>query len=232
GEAADRRCIAYAESGARCAEHVRESGARDVRVDQRTHGAELGDGADGEQEEGAVGREDRTRVARPEAGAGERRGEAIHLTVVRAEADRLVLELERRSIRNALGLLLDEATERIGRSTEFCDELSEVHRSGASRRLTARARPGTRQPTPCQVAGSQAFPEPSREGVPWGRRCMGGVGALDAARRSARPARCRSVRRWRTPKRPEPSGRSTGGWNRRRASGGRSWGGSRRGIGR
>ena len=181
--------VADPEARPRRAQHVGEPCARDVRVEERADRAQLRDGAERDQEERAVGTEDGDRLPGTQPGACQHRGQAIHPRVVRAVGDRFRFELECDAIGNALGLLPDEATERIGRSTELGDDLSEVHRHAASRPVVGDATfPGCRfvELAPCEVPGSEACVGP--QGVSWRRRRTRELGARVEVRQSARRA--------------------------------------------
>src|SRR5262245_447467 len=127
--------VADSRPGTRCLQHVSEARAADMGIDERANGSELRDRAQPDQEERAVQAEEGDRSSRTPTRPSQRGGEPIDLPIVGAVAELLRLELQGDSIGDALGLLADEATERIGRSTKLLDDLPEVHRRSASRAL-------------------------------------------------------------------------------------------------
>ena len=126
-ERGERMGVADPRAGVRDAQHVRQAGARNVRVDERADGPELRNRAERGQEEGAVEAEDRDRIALGDAFSSQYRGEAVHGSVVRAVGDGLVLELQDDAVGDRLGLLADEGTERIGRPFDLLEDLVKVH---------------------------------------------------------------------------------------------------------
>src|SRR5262245_20841348 len=137
--------VADSRPGTRCLQHVSEARAADMGIDERANGSELRDRAQPDQEERAVQAEEGDRSSRTPTRPSQRGGEPIDLPIVGAVAELLRLELQGDSIGDALGLLADEATERIGRSTKLLDDLPEVHRRSASRALVDAASIGGKQ---------------------------------------------------------------------------------------